>query len=99
MTLTELHVYRLKVDLFVHRYNERSGLFGTGQRALAGSEVWLDQITPDGWAAFGLFSTEGGGFAEGLYVKCPVDIAETQVEAVLDETGQPRALQPKASLT
>lgn len=95
MTLTELRVYRLKVDLFVHHYGQHSGLFGDGGRALAGSSVWLDQITPDGWAIFGLFAADHDGFAPGLYVKCPVDIADEQIEEDLDEAGQPCALQQK----
>jgi len=64
-----------------------SGLFGTERRALAGSEVWLDQITPDGWAVFGLFGED----TKGLYVKCPTEIADEQVEAVLVD-GQPEVL-------
>ncbi len=97
MILTELHIYRLKVDLFTHRYGEKSGLMGTGQLALSGSYVWLDQLTPDGWAAFGLFSAEGGGFARELYVKCPVDMADEQVETVLDDEGKPARVHHKTT--
>ncbi len=95
MTLVELRIYRLKVNLFVHHYGKPSGLFGDGRRALAGSSVWLDQITPDGWAIFGLFAQDHDGFAPGVYVKCPVDIADEQVEEALDGSGQPEALQQK----
>jgi hypothetical protein len=97
MDLRELQIYRLKVGLFAYRYGEKAGLLDTHGLVHAGSHVWLDQVTPDGWAVFGLFNAEGGGFLRGLYVKCPVEITDDQVEEVRGEDGQPAMVLEKAT--
>ena len=76
MELKELHVYKLKVGLFAHRFNSPSNIFGVGSMVLPGSLCWLDQITEDDWAIFGLFGEE----YSGTYVKCPVYLAGEQLE-------------------
>lgn len=78
MTLTELNVYFLKTDLFVHRFGEKSGFFGIGRRALSGSPVMYDQMTEDGWHIFHVMDTT----QLGLYVKVPDDYLADQISDV-----------------
>ena len=90
MTLREMGIYKMKVGLFAHRFGEKSGVTGIGR--MAGEECWIDQITEDGWAICPLF---GGEEMQGLYVKFPVEIADSQVEEVLDKDGKHKIVQFK----
>lgn len=89
MTLTEFQVYRLKVGLLAHRFGETTNCLESRYGLVhAGSDVWLDQVK-DGWASCHLFGKEHSG----LYVTFPVDIAESQVEEVLDKDGKPEMVE------
>lgn len=85
--LTELHVYRLKVGLFARRWGVK-GPSGAAGLIHAGSDCWLDQITPDGRAIFGLF---GEDFKD-LYVTIPTEYVDEQIEEVIDKDGKPEVL-------
>lgn len=91
MTLTELHVYRLKVGLPTYRWGVPGSMADSTSMVTPGSHVWLDQIAPDGWAVLGLF-TEEGQIDRVHYARLPVEYADDQLEEVLDETGKPEVL-------
>ena len=83
--LKEFQVYKLRVGLPIRKFGEKASTFETKYgMTVAGSYVWLDQIS-DGCAVFHLFGED----LINLYVEIPIIWTNDCLEMVLDKHGNP----------
>jgi len=76
MQLIETKNYKTKVGLFIHNFDESSGMDGCGKILLSGSEVMYDQNF-DGWHIFQLYNQE-----KPQYVKVPDYDLDNEIEEI-----------------
>lgn len=76
MQLVETKNYKTKVGLFIHNFDEVSGMGGRGELLLSGSEVMYDQNF-NGWHIFQLL-----GQITPSYVKVPDYDLDSEIEEI-----------------
>lgn len=76
MELIETKNYKTKVGLFIHKFDEKSGMCGCGQMLLKDSEVMYDQ-NHEGWHIFHVLGWPG------TYVKVPDYDLENEIGEIV----------------
>lgn len=76
LELIETKIYKTKVGLFIHNFDEPSGMGGNGRMLLAGSQVMYDQNN-NGWHIFHVLEKD-----KPQYVKVPDYDLENEIKEI-----------------